>query len=380
MVKRDAPQEKKKQSRIVAIICSVMAFLGLIIYITESSAPSESLPPTIIFGIIAIIFWCISLSSPKLKDNVFTNVHNQCDPDEPSSIFSKEETFTIDDVSAIDGMEGHDFEYFCTDLLKKGGFSEVSVTQGSGDQGVDILATKDGIKYAIQCKNYASALGNKPVQEVSAGKIFYNCHVGVVLTNSTFTPGAISLANATGVLLWDRNILSKLMKVNQLTDGIAHQAVVESSNVSPCPQIAVPSPKLQMSCVTTVPSCNSFAETSDVPVQKKKVEIDNINIEVDAQSFSHYNIVLDNFGIEMDAEEDEDSIELLFDILSKNGSAFPHDVDIVCNLYAGKRKIVTERETVYKNSFRKRDSRSIYFDKRRICKIVTRIELYCQKW
>lgn len=120
--------------------------------------------------------------------------------------------FNPDDISSIDGMEGHDFEYFCADLLRRNGFSDVSVTKGSGDQGVDVLATKGGIKYAIQCKNYASALGNTPVQEVNAGKIFYNCHVGVVMTNSTFTPGAKTLAQATGVLLWDRATLQKMME------------------------------------------------------------------------------------------------------------------------------------------------------------------------
>lgn len=119
------------------------------------------------------------------------------------------------DISSIDGMNGHEFEYFCADILRKNGFSEVNVTKGSGDQGVDILAVKDGVKYAIQCKNYASALSNTPVQEVNAGKTFYNCHVGVVMTNSTFTQGAEALAQATGVLLWNREVLQKMMEASE---------------------------------------------------------------------------------------------------------------------------------------------------------------------
>ena len=118
----------------------------------------------------------------------------------------------FDAVTPIDGMDGHEFEYFCADLLRKDGFSEVSVTKGSGDQGVDILAKKGGVKYAIQCKNYSSALGNTPVQEVNAGKTYYNCHVGVVMTNSIFTSGAKDLAQATGVLLWDRAFLQRLLE------------------------------------------------------------------------------------------------------------------------------------------------------------------------
>lgn len=105
----------------------------------------------------------------------------------------------------IDLMEGHDFEYWCAGLLRKIGFTHVEVTPGSNDQGVDILAQKDGIKYAIQCKRYSHDLGNTPVQEVHAGKAMYNCHVGVVLTNQNFTTGAKQLAQATGVLLWDRD-------------------------------------------------------------------------------------------------------------------------------------------------------------------------------
>ena len=57
--------------------------------------------------------------------------------------------------------------------LKKG-FVNVEVTQGSGDQGVDILAQKDDVKYAIQCKRHKNPLGNTPVQEVNAGKYIIN--------------------------------------------------------------------------------------------------------------------------------------------------------------------------------------------------------------
>ena len=115
------------------------------------------------------------------------------------------------DISSIDGMEGHLFEHFCAELLRKVGYTQVKVTPESGDHGVDILAVKDGVKFAIQCKNYSKALNNTPVQEVYAGKQFYNCHVGVVMTNSTFTQGAYQLAKATNVLLWDRSKLESLI-------------------------------------------------------------------------------------------------------------------------------------------------------------------------
>ena len=109
-----------------------------------------------------------------------------------------------------DYMEGHDFERFCAKLLEANGFSNVNVTPGSNDQGIDILAEKQDVKYAIQCKRYSSDVGNKAVQEVFAGKSYYGCHVGVVLTNRYFTSSAKELAAKTQIFLWDRNVLNSL--------------------------------------------------------------------------------------------------------------------------------------------------------------------------
>ena len=115
------------------------------------------------------------------------------------------------DISVVDKMDGREFEFFCADLLRKSGFINVEVTRSSGDQGVDIVAVKDSIRYAIQCKCYSKDLGNTPIQEVNAGKVYYKCHVGVVLTNRYFTAGAHELAEATGVLLWDRDDLIQMI-------------------------------------------------------------------------------------------------------------------------------------------------------------------------
>lgn len=112
----------------------------------------------------------------------------------------------------IDHMDGSDFERWCAELLSKSGFSSVVISGKSGDQGVDIFAEKDGIKYAVQCKCYSSNLGNSPVQEVFAGMNMFDCQVGVVMTNQYFTEGAQALARMIGVLLWDRDTLDRMIK------------------------------------------------------------------------------------------------------------------------------------------------------------------------
>ena len=114
--------------------------------------------------------------------------------------------------SEVDEMEGHDFEYFCAELLEKAGFLEVEVTKGSGDYGADILAEKDGVTYAIQCKCYHSPIGVKAVQEAYAGRDYYDRMVGAVLTNQYFTSPAVDAAKKLKILLWDRGYLERMME------------------------------------------------------------------------------------------------------------------------------------------------------------------------
>ena len=112
----------------------------------------------------------------------------------------------------IDLMEGHEFEYFCADLLQRRGFQEVEVTKGSGDYGIDILAEKDGGTYAIQCKCYGAPVGVKAIQEAYAGRDYYDRMVGAVLTNQYFTQPAVEAAKKLKILLWDRGYLESMME------------------------------------------------------------------------------------------------------------------------------------------------------------------------
>lgn len=156
------------------------------------------------------------------------HIHNRCDDGFTAIVCEKLDVFTIvawvekpDSGSkkisllcsktSFDNMRGREFELFCAKLLLHNGFVNVTLTQSSGDQGVDIIAYKDSIKYGIQCKCYTADVGNKAVQEVLAGRTFYNCDVGVVLTNSYFTKAAVALAQKSRIHLWDRDKLLQMV-------------------------------------------------------------------------------------------------------------------------------------------------------------------------
>lgn len=126
--------------------------------------------------------------------------------------FLKSEPANLPDAAIVDNMEGREFELFAGDLFRRLGFTNVAVTPSSGDFGADVIAEKDDIRYAIQCKRYGGPVGVSAVQEVIASKSLHDCHVACVLTNSTYTPAACELAKKNLVILWDREKLKEFIE------------------------------------------------------------------------------------------------------------------------------------------------------------------------
>ncbi len=115
-------------------------------------------------------------------------------------------------ISKMDDLEGHDFEVFCAELLRGQGFIDVEVTRGSGDFGVDILAEKDGVTYAVQCKRYNGPVGVDAVLRTYGGQAYYDRMVGAVMTNQYFTSPAVEAAKKLRILLWDRGYMDAMME------------------------------------------------------------------------------------------------------------------------------------------------------------------------
>jgi Holliday junction resolvase-like predicted endonuclease len=113
--------------------------------------------------------------------------------------------FTINDVDLMTGLE---FEDFIVNIFNKMGY-ETSKTPATGDQGIDIIAEKHGIKIGIQAKCYSKNVTNSAIQEVTAGVKHYRCDKAIVATNNVFTKSAIQLAYSNNVVLWDRVILKE---------------------------------------------------------------------------------------------------------------------------------------------------------------------------
>lgn len=94
---------------------------------------------------------------------------------------------------------GTEFELLCLGALEAAGY-KARLTP-TADQGADIIAEKEDLSFAIQCKSHSRPIGNKAVQEVVAARRFYSTDYACVVANSSFTSAARELAAKNDVLL-----------------------------------------------------------------------------------------------------------------------------------------------------------------------------------
>ena len=116
-------------------------------------------------------------------------------------------------VFHADRMDGQHFEEFVAEILRHAGYTDVEVTCKSGDQGGDVLAKKDGQTIVIQAKRHTidRKVSNSAVQEAYGAQAYYSADIGAVITNTLYTKSAKDLASTTGVVLWDRQDLTKFI-------------------------------------------------------------------------------------------------------------------------------------------------------------------------
>jgi len=120
--------------------------------------------------------------------------------------------------SNIDNMDGIEFEDYVSRLLAHRGF-KVEVTKDSVALGIDVIAQKNDLRYAVQVKQHVGLVPKLAVSDAVSGKYHYGCNAAIVVTNSYFTEGAIELARSTECELIDRDTLAEWIIGFQTSKG-----------------------------------------------------------------------------------------------------------------------------------------------------------------
>lgn len=111
-------------------------------------------------------------------------------------------------LADVDGMDGMEFERYVRELLEDRGF-RARLTGCPDDRGVDLVAEREDVRYAVQVKRHAGPVSRRAVSDAVGGVRLYDCHAAMVITNSRFTRGAVDLAESNGCTLIDRDVLAE---------------------------------------------------------------------------------------------------------------------------------------------------------------------------
>ncbi|NHZ32944.1 restriction endonuclease [Massilia rubra] len=111
-------------------------------------------------------------------------------------------------MANVDAMNGIEFEHYAAALLANEGFTDVQVTRASGDNGVDIMATRGEKRYAIQAKRYKGTVSRRAVSDAVAGMLPYGCNACMVITSGHLSPKAMDFARAHQCEIVDRDVLA----------------------------------------------------------------------------------------------------------------------------------------------------------------------------
>src|SRR5580704_2122323 len=101
-------------------------------------------------------------------------------------------------------MTPEQFEQHIADLYEAKGY-DIEMTPKSYDFGVDIIAAKQKTKIAIQVKMYETRFVNyKDIMYLYAGKDYYSCNQGILITTGSCDLVAIKTADKLGIEIQDK--------------------------------------------------------------------------------------------------------------------------------------------------------------------------------
>jgi restriction system protein len=120
-----------------------------------------------------------------------------------------------------------DFEKFVANIMVDYLGGEATITQGSGDFGVDIEHRRDNGLYLGQVKCYNHPVGYEPIAIIHSQMVKQGAKGGFVVTTSTFTDNAIAYAEDLNIELIDGEKLVEYWAASKQVVSKSYLEIVE---------------------------------------------------------------------------------------------------------------------------------------------------------
>ena len=134
-------------------------------------------------------------------------------------------------ADALDGMSWDEFELLVGEAFRRKGYAVTDTGGGGADGGVDLVLSKGGERFLVQCKQWkAFKVGVTVVRELYGVMAARGAAGGYVVTSGQFTAEARDFAAGRNINLIDGPALRALI------GGVKPAPAVKQSGVPACPQ------------------------------------------------------------------------------------------------------------------------------------------------
>jgi restriction system protein len=161
-------------------------------------------------------------------------------------------------IADLRALTWQQFETIVGEAFRRKGYSVIENGQGGADGGVDLVMSKDGKRYLVQCKQYrASTVSVTIVREIFGVVAAQRAAGAIVVTTGAFTKDAIEFAKSQPIELIDGRALEAMVRgINGVTTPLAGISASSSSS-SPRSSSPSPAPSPAASPVISCPKCGS---------------------------------------------------------------------------------------------------------------------------
>lgn len=120
------------------------------------------------------------------------------------------------EIRAIRDLSWQDFEKYVAEACRRQGFSVRETGGGGADGGIDLVITKEGKDYFVQCKQWkAESVKVTQVRELAGVIKTKGAHGGILITSGRITQEAREFAKDAGIVLIDGEALPGYLQVPQ---------------------------------------------------------------------------------------------------------------------------------------------------------------------